>query len=85
SPALKTILGRALDQANTLIDDAKGIGTSFADWHRRAAAAAQVLELRAEIRALGRADTQEAPRPPSALAERIIRLRAVTRAFLSRP
>jgi phytoene/squalene synthetase len=85
SPALKTILGRALDQATTLIEDAKGIGTGFTDWHRRAAAAAHVLELRAEIRALARADTQETPRPPSALVERLIRLRAMMRAFLSRP
>jgi phytoene/squalene synthetase len=85
SPALKAVLGRALDQANTLMDDAKGIGAGFTDWHRRAAAAAQVLELRAEIRALARADTQEAPRPPSALAERLIRFRAMMRALLSRP
>jgi phytoene/squalene synthetase len=85
SPALKAILCRALDQANTLIDDAKGIGAGFTDWRRRAAAAAQILELRVEIRALARAGTQEAPRPPSALAERLIRLRAVARAFLPRP
>jgi phytoene/squalene synthetase len=85
SPALKTVLGRALDQATTLIEDAKSISKGFGDWHRRAAAAAQVLELRAEIRALARADTQEAPRPPSALAARLIRLRAMMRALLSRP
>jgi phytoene/squalene synthetase len=76
SPPLSVVLGRALDQAGTLLEDMPKAGESFAGFRERAALAALLMEARARIRMLRRADGFAPNVTLGAFARRWILLRA---------
>lgn len=74
SPGLKQVLGRALDQASALLDEASAAPSGIPDLRRRAAAYAVIREARARIRRLARAQAfapATAPSPPRRAAWRL--------------
>ncbi|MFT5540487.1 MAG: phytoene/squalene synthetase, partial [Alphaproteobacteria bacterium] len=77
SPSLAIVLGRALDQAGTLLDEVHGSGVLMPDFRARAALAGLLIETRARVRILRRADGFAPNFMPGAFARRWIALRAL--------
>jgi phytoene/squalene synthetase len=77
SPSLGVVLGRALDQAATLLDEGSGSGAVMPDFRSRAALAALILEAHARTRILRRADGFAPSFVPGSFVRRWIALRAL--------
>lgn len=84
SPALRTVILRALDQASALAAEAEDVTGGLSGWRRRAAAKAMLMELAADMRALSRDSDHMQPATLGVFARRILKLRAIVGALKSR-